>query len=175
MKSSNTSFSVVAISIHWVTAALITALVVSGFMSGFSEDVATKAAALRFHLPIAGLVLLLTLARLIWWWRFDSKPPALEATPAWQQMIASLTHKLLYALILVLLASGIAMSVMSGLPDALFGDAPFPQLSELAPRAGHGIAARITVIAVLLHAGAAAYHHVFLKDRTLKRMWFGNT
>lgn len=76
-------------------------------------------------------------------------------------------------LILLLLGSGIAMSVQSGLPDALFGVAPFPELSELPPRAGHGLFGRILAIAILLHAGAALYHHFGLRDRTLRRIWPG--
>jgi cytochrome b561 len=78
----------------------------------------------------------------------------------------------IYAVVLMLLASGIAMSIMSGLPDALFGNADFPELAQLPPRAGHGIGARLMVGLVLLHAGAALYHHWFLKDQTLKRIWF---
>jgi len=71
----------------------------------------------------------------------------------------------------VRLASGIAMSALSGLPAALFGSSGYPTLADLPPRAGHGIAARLIVAAILLHAGAALYHHFVLKDRTLRRMW----
>lgn len=65
------------------------------------------------------------------------------------------------------------MSVSSGLPDALFGTAPLPDLSALPPRWGHGIGARVIAAVIALHARAALYHDVLLKDRTLKRMWFG--
>jgi cytochrome b561 len=65
------------------------------------------------------------------------------------------------------------MSVLSGLPDALFGTAVFPDLADLAPRAGHGIGARLLAALVVLHAAAALYHHWGLRDRTLRRMWFG--
>lgn len=171
-KSTDSRFGGVAICIRWVSALLIVVLLGSGFRSGFATDPEVKAAILRVHLPVAVIVLLLAITRLIWWWRFDRKPAAVEGTPPWQDRIARWTHRALYAVVLLLLASGIAMSIMSGLPDTLFGDAVFPELAELPARAGHGIGARLMVGLVLAHAGAALYHHFFLKDQTLRRIWF---
>ena len=173
MTNSADGYSRPAILIHWASAFLILVLIASGFRSGYAEDAATKAAALRVHVPVAIIVLLLTVTRLGRWWRFDTKPAPMPGIPDWQETIARWTHKALYLFILLLLASGIAMSVMSGLPAALFGSAEFPNLADLPPRAGHGVGARLMLALVVLHAGAAAYHHLFLKDNTLKRMWFG--
>lgn len=173
MKSNDTRYGTVAVLIHWISALLILVLLGSGFRSGFVDDTETKAAVLRIHVPVAMLVLILTIGRLIWWWRFDRKPLALAGAPHWQQSIARWTHRLLYLALLLLLASGITMSVMSGLPFALFGAAEFPDLSTIPPRAGHGIGARVLAALLILHAGAALYHHWFLKDKTLKRMSFG--
>lgn len=173
MKSSNHAYGTIAKILHWLSALLILVLIGSGFRSGFATDPEVKLAALSVHLPVAFAVLLLTAFRLIWWWRFDRKPEPLEGVPNWQESIARWTHRGLYALILILLASGIAMSVMSGLPDAVFGTAEMPELAELPPRIGHGLAARLIAAAALLHAGAALYHHWVAKDRTLTRMWSG--
>ncbi len=173
MKSSQTSYGTVARLIHWISALLIVVLLGTGFRAGFTDDVAAKSALLRIHLPVAGLVLFLTLGRLLWWWRFDRKPDEVAGVPGWQAAAARWTHRGLYVLILAMLGSGIAMSVLSGLPDALFGTAPFPKLADLAPRAGHGIGARLIAAAIALHAGAAFYHHWVLKDRTLSRMMSG--
>ncbi len=174
-KSTETHYGSVAVRIHWISALLVFVLIGSGFRSGFSEDAASKAAALRVHLPVAGLLLVLTLARLIWWWRFDVKPQSLPSVPDWQDRVAHWTHRGLYGLLFVLLGSGIAMSAMSGLPFALFGDAPLPDLAALPPRGPHGIAARVLAGLVLLHAGAALYHHYGLKDATLRRMWLAKS
>ncbi len=173
MKSSTTAYGTVARLIHWVSALLILVLLGTGFRAGYSEDLVAKAALLRIHLPVAGLVLILTLGRLLWWWRFDRKPQEVAGVAGWQAAAARWTHRGLYVLILAMLGSGIAMSVLSGLPDALFGAAPFPELGGLAPRAGHGIGARLIAAAIALHAGAALYHHFILKDRTLARMLTG--
>lgn len=170
MRSTDANYGTVAVAIHWISAVLILVLIVTGFFSGFSEDAATKASALRVHVPVAILVLLLTLWRVIWWWRFDRKPAPVDGVPVWQEAVARWTHRALYLLLFVLLGSGIAMSILSGLPNALFGPAELPELSSLPPRGAHGIAARVIAALVLLHAGAALYHHVVLKDPTLRRM-----
>ena len=173
MKSTTSSYGGMAVTVHWVTAILVVVLIGSGFRSGFSADEAAKAAALRVHLPVAIAVLLLTLFRVIWWLRWDRKPEPLDGVPALQEAAAQWTHRFLYLVLFVLLGSGVALSMMSGLPMALFGEAPFPELESFAPRFPHGVAARVLVALVLLHAAAALYHHFGLKDRTLRRMWFG--
>lgn len=68
IKSSESRFGVVAVSVHWISALLILVLLGSGFSAGYASDAETKAAILRVHLPVAVAVLLLTIARLIWWW-----------------------------------------------------------------------------------------------------------
>lgn len=159
--------------VHWASALLILVLLFTGFRAGFSAEETVKVAMLRIHLPVAFLVLILTVFRLLWWLWVQSKPAPLGTVPAWQEALARWMHRALYLLIFVLLGSGIAMSVIGGLPDAVFGTAPLPDLSELPPRAPHGIGARLILAAVLLHAGAAFYHHFIVRDRTLRRMWFG--
>ena len=172
MKSNSENYGKIAVSIHWFSAVLIVVLLGSGFRAGFSEDVATKVDALRVHLPVAVLVMLLTIFRVIWWWRIDTKPQPLDGTPDWQRVTAHWTHMLLYLLVVLLLVSGTTMSVLSGLPDALFGAAQFPNLAELPPRTGHGIGARLIVALIFLHAGAALFHNLYLRDSTLRRIWF---
>jgi len=173
MKSTSDTYGAVARLVHWGSALLILVLIGTGFRAGYAVDPATKAAVLRVHLPVAILVLVLTLVRLVWWWRFDRRPGPVAGIPPWQERVAHWTHRGLYLLLVLLLASGIAMSAISGLPDALFGTAPLPDLSDLPPRAGHGLGARLLAAAIALHTGAALYHHWVLRDRTLRRMWSG--
>lgn len=173
MKSSDARYGSMAVTLHWLSALLILILLITGFRAGFSADAAVKAIALTIHVPVAITVLLLTAWRLIWWWRFDRKPAPLGGAPHWQELTATWTHRALYLLLFVLLGSGIAMSAMSGLPFALFGDAPLPDLDTLPPRAPHGYAAKALAGLVLLHAGAALQHHFIAKDTTLRRLWFG--
>lgn len=166
-------YSPTARALHWGSAALIVVLVGSGLRAGLSDDPAVKMQALQVHLPVAILVLLLTVTRLVRLLRGVPKPAPLASVPAWQAGIAHWVHRLLYAVLLVLLASGIAMSVLSGLPDALFGSAPMPDLSNLPPRLAHRVAAIAIGLLLAGHIGAALYHHIVLKDATLRRIWRG--
>jgi cytochrome b561 len=94
-KSTSTTYGSVAVSIHWITALLIIGLLVSGTLAEESADPATKALILSAHAPMGIAVLLLTLGRLAWWWRFDNRPAPLGGDPAWQETIAKLVHGLL--------------------------------------------------------------------------------
>ena len=143
MKSTEKNYGTVGILIHWFSAALILILIGSGFRAGFATDAGIKSAALMVHVPVAILVLVLTVTRMVWWWRFDRNPDGVAGVPPWQELVARWTHRGLYALLLLMLASGIALSVMSGLPQALFGAATLPEFSDLPPRAGHGFGARV--------------------------------
>ena len=157
--------------LHWGRAALVAVLLGSGLRAGLSIEPEIKAQALRVHLPVAILVLVLTAFRLFRWLRVEAKPAPLSGVPPWQASLAHWVHRGLYVALLVLLASGIAMSLLSGLPDAVFGTAPFPELAELPPRLGHRVAAIALGGLLAAHVGAALYHHLILRDATLRRMW----
>ncbi|MFS8055944.1 cytochrome b/b6 domain-containing protein [Rhizobium sp. BR 317] len=74
LKSRVDRYGTVAVSIHWVSAILILVLLGTGFRAANVIDATSKAGILRLHIPIAIAVLLLTLVRIAWWWRFDRKP-----------------------------------------------------------------------------------------------------
>ncbi|WP_375588882.1 cytochrome b [Hoeflea alexandrii] len=174
-KSTPNTYGSVAVSIHWITALLIIGLLVSGTLAEESADPATKARILSAHAPMGIAVLLLTLGRLVWWWRFDSRPAPLGGEPAWQEKTAKLVHGLLYVVMLAMAASGIGLFVLSGAGDIIFGGAPgpLPDFNTFAPRLPHGIGAKILLGLFVLHAGAALFHHFIKRDATLRRMWIG--
>src|SRR5690606_4706380 len=53
LKSTPDRYGVIPITIHWLTAILILALLGSGFQAGNALDSSAKAAFLRFHIPTA--------------------------------------------------------------------------------------------------------------------------
>ncbi len=133
-----------------------------------------KARILQFHVPMGMAVAILTLARIVWWWRFDTKPTAHEHGPRWRTLSARAVHVLFYIIILGMAASGIGMLVLSGAGLILFGGAQgvLPDFHAYLPRVPHGIGARVLLFLFIIHAGAAFYHHFIKRDATLKRMWF---
>lgn len=175
LKSRPDRYGTVAVSIHWLSAILILALLGSGFKAANAVDSATKAAFLRFHIPVAITVLLLTVLRLFWWWRFDSKPLPVEGQPAWQKRVVRSVHFAFYIVILGMIASGSGMTILSGAAPAILGQsgAPLPDFAKYPPRVPHGLGALLLVALLAFHAGAALYHQFIRGDGLLLRMWYG--
>lgn len=176
LKSRPNRYGTVAVSIHWLSALLIIALLGSGFRAATAMDAAAKAGILRFHVPVAIIVVLLTIVRIVWWWLFDRKPLPVQGSADWQERIASWVHVAFYVVILGMVASGIGMMILSGAGPAVFG-APgtvLPNFTDYPPRAPHGLGAFLLVALLVLHAGAALYHQFVRGDGLLRRMWYGS-
>ena len=150
------------ISIHWVSALLIIILLVSGFRAANTVDPVAKAAILKFHIPLALAVLGLTILRIVWRWGFDRKPKPVAGSPDWQEHLARGVHILFYIVILGMIASGIGMIALStGAGPVIFGgEGTLPDFWKYPPRVPHGIGARLLLALLVLHTGAALYHHV---------------
>jgi len=174
LKSRPDRYGAVAVSIHWLSAILIVALLGSGFRAANAMDAAAKAGILRFHIPVAIVVLLLTALRIVWWC-FDRKPLPVQGSPRWQERIARWVHVAFYAVILGMAASGIGMIVLSGAAPAVFGapGAILPNFTEYPPRAPHGLGGFLIFGLLVFHAGAALYHQFVRRDGLLRRMWYG--
>jgi cytochrome b561 len=174
-KSSPDRYGRMAVLIHWTSALLIIALMIAGFIAANTVDPSSKASLLRIHAPIGMAVLVLTLVRIGWWLFADQKPNELAGVPHLQAIAAKAVHCLLYLAILGLAGSGVAMFVMSGAGDIVFGTAlrPLPDFWNFTPRIGHAVFARLMVVLLLAHVGAALYHQFIRKDRLFARMGVG--
>lgn len=174
VRSDKTNYGSVAVTIHWLSALLIVALIGSGFRAANTVDLDAKAQILTVHAPIGIAILLLTLARIGWWWFADKKPDPVAGVPRWQEISGRAVHVLFYVVILGMAASGIGMFVLSGAGPILFAGAEgqLPDFQNYLPRRPHGIGARVMVALLVLHTGAALYHHFVQKDGLLGRMWF---
>lgn len=175
LKSSQTQYGTVAVTIHWLTALVIMAALGSGFRAANTPDVAAKAQILAVHAPLAIAALLLTLARILWWSFADRKPEPIADVPNWQHASARAVHLLFYVVIIGMGASGVGMFVLSGAGPIIFGggESQLPNFWDYKPRVPHGIGARFLIALFVLHAGAALYHHFIRRDGVLLRMWYG--
>ena len=91
--------------------------------------------------------------------------------PRWQAKAASIVHGLFYVLILAMVASGVAMMVLSGAGEVIItGQGALPDFDLYAPRQPHGIGAWVLIILIVVHVGAALYHHLVLRDGLIGRM-----
>ena len=164
------------VALHWLLALLlIAALAIGTFaLKTVPNSSPDKSDALRGHMIAGGLILLLTLLRLAV--RLKTAHPAPASTGyALLDRLAPATHWALYGLVLLMAGSGVAMSVLAGLPGIVFGGVgSLPvNLDALPPRAVHGIVAKLLMLAIALHIAAALYHQFVRRDGLLARMGFG--
>jgi cytochrome b561 len=154
------------VALHWLIAVLVLLGLIGGtfFVDELKNDDPAKLGALAGHMIIGGSILILMALRLIIRLRANIPPHANTAS--------MLAHWGLYALIFVMAGSGIAMSLLTGLPDIVFfGKGALPATFEgLAPRAVHGIVANILIALVALHIAAAIWHAAVKKDGVMQRM-----
>ena len=135
------------------------------------EDTPGSAAYFALHVSLGLTAALLIALRLLW--RVRNRPAPL---PAWQVKVASLTHILLYVLLVLMPITGFLGASVSGDPIAFFGislpvwtsgnDTLKEQLFT-----AHSIIAWALVALVSLHALGALKHLLIDKNGVFGRMW----
>jgi cytochrome b561 len=158
--------------VHWLMAFLIMVdLAVAQKFGGVMEDW-DRFESRSDHAGAGTLITLMLILRLYLRWRYGA--PALPvAMPVWQQKIAYAAHWLLYALIGLLIASGIiaAMAANSVIePFGLFAlndgiEGNFTQLRQV-----HEWVTWALIGLIGAHIIAALYHFLWLRDKVTQRM-----
>jgi cytochrome b561 len=170
-------YSHLLIALHWILAILLIVALVMGsqVLEKIPNTDPEKINALRGHMIAGGLILILTLIRIVV--RFTTPQPApIVTSNAFLDKVAHIVHALLNLLVLVMAGSGIAMAIAAGLPEIVFGGgaSPLPEsFREFPARAVHGIAAKLLMAAIALHIVGALYHQFILKDNLMAWMRFG--
>ena len=162
-------------SLHWLVVVLILATGLIGLLMGDMRASPTKVQVYALHKSLGLTILALAVLRL--GWRLAAGAPAtLTGTPRWQARLASVTHWLLYALLLAIPLSGWAFNSAAGYPLQWFGLFNLPALVwrdadlRVTVRDLHEALFWSLVAVTVLHAAAALYHHAVLRDATLARM-----
>lgn len=164
------------VALHWLLAALILFSLGMGFfvLEGLPNSSPDKVSALRGHTIFGVAILALMLARFAV--RIGSRrPPPVLTGHALFDRLAPLVHYALYAVVLLMAASGIALALQAGLPGILFGGSgsPLPDsFSQFRPRGVHGLLAWLLAALVALHIAGALFHQLVRRDRLLSRMAF---
>ena len=168
-------FSALSIVLHWVmllliSAAYATILLRENFPKGTDVREGLKSWHFMLGLTILTLVVVRIVVRAI-----KSNPPITPQPPAWQALLARITHFALYAFMLAMPVAGWVILSASGKTIPFFG-MELPALvnpdKDLAEQVEdlHEAVASIGYFLIGLHALAALFHHYIVKDDTLRRL-----
>ncbi|MEQ1694702.1 MAG: cytochrome b [Hyphomicrobiaceae bacterium] len=176
LHNTQSRFGVVAMSLHWLTVALVLAAWLLGTFGDVFPKGPTRAAGLTVHISL-GLAILAALAVRIAW-RLRDQLPLTEPTSlgVLGDKAGRAAHYALYVLLIAVPIVGIVLQFARGEPLPVFG-----LLQVASPWAAdrtfagsvkgiHEVLANALIIVAGIHAAAAIFHHWYLKDRTLERM-----
>lgn len=160
--------------LHWLIVLLVVAqYVVAWTMPGIHRGT-QPTGLITWHLELGTAIVAVMVVRVVW--RIVRREPDVaEGSPFTRQM-ASLTHGLLYALLIVQPLMGWANASSRGWSLTLFGAVPLPALAPTGSRFGHALGDLHGVLAwamlglIGLHIAAALFHHFVLRDGVLRRM-----
>ncbi len=174
MRNTPTRYGAPARTFHWLTVLLVAGLFGVGLYMTRLEFSDWKVRVYSWHETAGVCVFLLTLARL--GWRLYSPPPPLPPAPWIEHLAAEAAHWFLYFCLIVQPILGWLGSNAFGFPVVWFGLVPLPNplpkdddLGRLLLGA-HSLLAYAMGITLLIHAGAALYHHIVRRDSILVRM-----
>lgn len=173
LKSTQSRYGTVAIAIHWVSALGVVGALTFGLLAANSTDPAAEPWLLGTHIVFGLSVFALTLLRILWWVFADKRPAPVSALPRWQHIASSAVHGLLYVIILLMASSGITTMILSGAGQALFAGTAIPDVEGIIPFVAHGFMARLMLVLLGAHIGAALYHQFVRRDHLLARMGLG--
>jgi cytochrome b561 len=167
-------YTSVAVALHWIIAALITATFVLGVYMHELELSPVKLKLYSYHKWIGVTIFLLVIFRL--GWRLTHTPPEPVPMARWQRQAAAVAHVALYVLTLVIPLSGWLMSSASGFQVVYLGILPIPDLlaknkalAEQLKELHEGLNFLMLAV-VILHVVAALKHHFSDRDDVLTRM-----
>ena len=165
--------------LHWLMAPLVVAMLFIG-IGMLSTTSSAYALLLAIHKPLGVAILVLVLLRIHT--RLRHPPPPLPSDlPRLQRRAATLSHWLLYALLLLMPVSGWAMLSAAGYPVTLLAGIRLPPIAPHDAglfawlRGAHHWLALLLFATFLLHLAAALFHALVRRDGVLASMapWLG--
>lgn len=175
IRDTNLRYGFISMANHWISAALMVALL---FLGWFMEDIggpATEIQLTKLHASIGMSLLLLTLMRL-GWRNGNASPTPPTGMPHWQIKIAKYLKYGLYVTLIALPITGWVMFNADGHSLTPFGLFSLP---DIVPKNGnlsefieeiHEFLVALFLFLASVHILAAVKHHLWDKDDVLNRM-----
>jgi superoxide oxidase len=169
-------FDQTSMMLHWLTVILIVVQFTSIWTREAVEHQSPLGAALlSLHRSAGVLTWFTAVARLVWRRYFAYLPPFPTSMPKFQQIAAKANEYGLYILLLAMPVTGLFRVLLRGQPFELFFWQvpallePNPDMRSIFIEA-HDLGAKAMVLLIGLHAGAALFHRLVLRDGVLQRM-----
>ncbi len=173
MKSTISNYGRIAQVFHWLSALLILAMIPMGMAMTRMSEGAAQTNLYRAHVGVGLIVLLLTAARIIW--RFIEPSPEMPSQVTGLRRVAfKWIHILQYIVLVLTLASGVAILLSSGLSLSPANVLPEAISADLPPVGGHALLSKVFIVLLLAHLGGMIEYQLFNGD-VLSRMgipWF---
>ena len=161
--------------LHWLTVLMLVGSFALVWSVGWLTAGPTRAQAIDLHRTIGLLVLTVTVLRVIWRMVNRRTPKVSKPKLRW---VADIVHAMLLVCLLIVPLLGWAytnarghMAILLGirLPSLIFKDQYFSRVAI----GSHEFLAYALLTLIGVHVAAALWHHLVLRDSTLKRMWLG--
>jgi cytochrome b561 len=169
-------YSAINQAVHWITALCMFAILpLAWVMTNAKEGSPFSEALFNWHKTLGGIVLLVTLFRIVWR-LVDRPPPYPPIVAAWDRTLAHVVYWLFFAVLVWMPMTGFLTSAYGGHPTKLFNLVPTPQLLPKDKNLGelfgalHGLGQWAVYALIVLHLSAVAFHLIWGRDGVLGRM-----
>ena len=177
--NSTDSYGLVNKHFHWIMAVIIIfnfilALILDDFPKG-----PMRSFLFSIHKSTGILVIILLIPRLLW--RLVNTVPVSLGNVKTLNKLSKYVHYFFYFILLVVVFSGWTYSSARSGPFEVFGLFTAPALIENnqvvanIAKEIHEISVYIFITVLGFHVVASLLHHYIFKDKTLKRMWYGDS
>ncbi len=177
--NSTDSYGLVNKHFHWIMAVIIIfnfilALILDDFPKG-----PMRSFLFSIHKSTGILVIILLIPRLLW--RLLNTVPDSLGNIKILNKLSKCVHYFFYFVVFMITLSGWTYSSARSGPFEVFGLFTAPALIENnqvvanIAKEIHGISVYIFITVLGIHVLASLLHHYIFKDKTLKRMWYGDS
>ncbi len=170
------SYGTVTRLFHWITALVLFVQIPAGIAMTSEAIPSLNDALFILHKGMGSVFLVLVFARVVWKLTYPV-PALLPQTPILQRRIASLTHGLLYLLLVVLPISGYIRTIGDGYPIELLDAMNIPPLVSGIPEIArqmlvlHKFSAYLLTALIAVHIATAVHHGLVMGDGVMARIW----
>jgi cytochrome b561 len=151
---------------------LIVGLALFGTVMTRLDSSALQTQMYQMHVTIGLIVLVLTVARVLWIF-VDVRPESPPELAGVQKTAFVWNHNLLYVVVLIMVLSGVGMLLLSGLGLSPANVTP-AGIQDITPRTVHDIVSKVFILLFVIHLGGVIMYQVGEGD-TFGRMgihWF---